>query len=396
MGDIGGDASDEPVSTVGNEDAAAKPKVVFVLDSMGDVRTVEMFAENFDLTVLTRSSLRQAVTWRAKNLPEERFIMLDSSRWWFPFSAARWLIGRRDSFDAVIVLDDLAGAFGGTLARPIMKRPLILMLLRTTEEYFRARRLGGQSGLRFWFGLSVVKVLIAVNHRVADYIAALSEYIASRAKGRRDKVRIALMFGVDPAFAPSASREEARKSLDIEERGSLILWRSRIAPEKDPDTFLRAMKVLRGEGREVLALYVGGEYRDFLALAKRYGVPTIARDAVHPRDLPYFYLAADVVVQTSHVEGHGWSPIEALACEIPVVASDTGGMPAFVIDGETGLLAPKGDADAVAGAVAWLLDHPDEAKEMARRGRRLVLERYSPEAAARSWQALVAEARRRP
>jgi glycosyltransferase involved in cell wall biosynthesis len=51
--------------------------------------------------------------------------------------------------------------------------------------------------------------------------------------------------------------------------------------------------------------------------------------------------------------------IEAMAARLPVVATAVGGVPELVVDGETGLLTPPGDAAALAAALAALADHPE-------------------------------------
>ncbi len=69
--------------------------------------------------------------------------------------------------------------------------------------------------------------------------------------------------------------------------------------------------------------------------------------------------AADVFLLPSATESFGLAALEAMACGVPVVASDVGGLPEVVVHGETGLLAPVGDVLALAQHVLWLLaDEP--------------------------------------
>ena len=65
-------------------------------------------------------------------------------------------------------------------------------------------------------------------------------------------------------------------------------------------------------------------------------------------DLPPYYRAAAVSVIPSLEEGFGIPAAEAMGCEVPVVASDAGGLPEVVENGVTGLVVPRGDADALA------------------------------------------------
>lgn len=82
--------------------------------------------------------------------------------------------------------------------------------------------------------------------------------------------------------------------------------------------------------------------------------------AVPRAELPALYASADLYVWPAINEAYGMAFLEAQAAGLPVVAGRTGGVPAVVTDGMTGLLTPIGDADAFAAATARLLDAPQE------------------------------------
>ncbi|MCG8466770.1 MAG: glycosyltransferase family 4 protein [Gemmatimonadetes bacterium] len=86
-------------------------------------------------------------------------------------------------------------------------------------------------------------------------------------------------------------------------------------------------------------------------------------------DLPPYYRAAAISVLPSLEEGFGIPAAEAMGCEIPVVASDAGGLPEVVEDGVTGRVVPKGDATALAGALRELLRDRERARAMGIAGR---------------------------
>jgi len=69
--------------------------------------------------------------------------------------------------------------------------------------------------------------------------------------------------------------------------------------------------------------------------------------------------------------------LEAMACARPVVATDTPGMREYLRDGETGVLVPAGDPDALAAAVDGLLRDPDRSRELGRAGRGSVESQFS-------------------
>jgi glycosyltransferase involved in cell wall biosynthesis len=136
---------------------------------------------------------------------------------------------------------------------------------------------------------------------------------------------------------------------------------------------------LRQQGRNLWLLHRSGGYRKFQQDAESFGLAdrVIATDAVHPhRELPLDYQACDICVQASREEGLGFSPLEALACETPVVASAVGGLRETVIDGDTGWTYPVGDHEALAARLVEMLSNPMEAHRRAVNGRRMVCERF--------------------
>ncbi len=98
--------------------------------------------------------------------------------------------------------------------------------------------------------------------------------------------------------------------------------------------------------------------------------------------------AADVFVLPSASESFGLAALEAMACGVPVVASNVGGLPEVVEHGVTGFLAPVGDTDAMASHVLTLLKEKAVWKECSVRARGVVEARYQPEPAVAKYEAV--------
>jgi N-acetyl-alpha-D-glucosaminyl L-malate synthase BshA len=79
--------------------------------------------------------------------------------------------------------------------------------------------------------------------------------------------------------------------------------------------------------------------------------------------------AADLFLLPSQLESFGLAALEAMACEVPVIATNTGGLPEVVTNGEDGYLVPPGDVDAAASFALSILTSPDRGREMGRRAR---------------------------
>ena len=104
----------------------------------------------------------------------------------------------------------------------------------------------------------------------------------------------------------------------------------------------------------------------------------------HLKDLTPYYEAADVVAIPSLSEGSPNVLLEAMAFGVPVVATEVGGIPEIVNDGETALLVPRPGPGAMAAAIERLLFDPATASTLAGQARRKVETEYSPESRAKT------------
>lgn len=89
-----------------------------------------------------------------------------------------------------------------------------------------------------------------------------------------------------------------------------------------------------------------------------WDVPVETLGRVDPTDLPALYSTAAVYVDTSRFHGFGRTGVEAMACGAGVVLTDSGGISEYAVDGVNALVRPVGDADAIAQAIATLLEDP--------------------------------------
>ncbi|MEV5439976.1 glycosyltransferase [Streptomyces sp. NPDC052682] len=114
-------------------------------------------------------------------------------------------------------------------------------------------------------------------------------------------------------------------------------------------------------------------------LAERTGVTDRVRllGAVDPHDMPALMNSSDLVLCTPVYEPFGIVPLEAMACGVPVVATDVGGHRDSVADGTTGRLVPPQHPEAVAAAVRALLDDDRLRRSYGTAGRERVLARYT-------------------
>jgi glycosyltransferase involved in cell wall biosynthesis len=189
-------------------------------------------------------------------------------------------------------------------------------------------------------------------------------------------------------------RERVRRDLGASADDLLIGTLGRLVePKKGLAVFLAAARLLaRDFPRARFAIVGDGPARDSLEeRAAREGVSHCTTFAGLRRDVPDVMRAFDLFVQPSLWEGFGMTALEAMAVGTPVVASRVGGVPEVVVDGQTGLLVPPGDAQALAAACAQLLRNRDLAARLGRAGAERARARFGIERLVRDIEDLYRE-----
>lgn len=213
--------------------------------------------------------------------------------------------------------------------------------------------------------------------RLTDRIVVLTErgieeHLA-QGIGRREQFRV-IPSGVDlERIRLSAPPYEiARARLGVDSETHLIVGLGRLEPVKGFQSLVKALPaILSGVPSSRLLLVGEGSLRPALLNdARALGVADRLTIAGAQREAAAFLAAADLVVAPSLNEGMGRVLVEAMALGRPVVATRVGGIPAVVVDGETGRLVAPDDPAALAGAVSDLLKDPGLRERMGEAGRR--------------------------
>ncbi|MEX2571420.1 MAG: glycosyltransferase family 4 protein [Gemmatimonadota bacterium] len=291
-------------------------------------------------------------------------------------AAAR--LARTGRFDAVHAFWPLPHGLLGLAARAITGVPLV-------STFFGVELTWARRHLPF-----LTPLLRAIIRR-SDAVTVISSYTGGEVRVLVPEVKVrTIPFGAaSESHAMGATRRDESRGAG-EQR---LLFVGRLVERKGVDVLLRALATLRVD-RDVRLTVVGdGPLRPALeGLAVEVGV----RDAVEftgtvsQEELRRRYAGSDIFVlpavrdRKGDVEGLGVVLIEALQYELPVVASESGGIPDVVEDGRTGLLVPPGDTDALASAIGRLIEDPELARRLARAGREDVAVRFS-------WDRIVTE-----
>ncbi len=180
--------------------------------------------------------------------------------------------------------------------------------------------------------------------------------------------------GFDSAEFSPMPRSRAREQLGLPQDEFIVLQLGRLVPRKGIDNVIRALALAREllPARSRLRLLVVGgdgpvpddartpEIGRLRRVAAECGVADQVSFTGHRQraELRRYYAASDVFVTTPWYEPFGITPLEAMACNIPVLASRVGGLQYSVADGATGFLVPPHDPQALARRIVELQQNP--------------------------------------
>jgi glycosyltransferase involved in cell wall biosynthesis len=257
------------------------------------------------------------------------------------------------------------------------------------------------------------RAMIERRLKEADLVIGVSQYITEQVRCRFPQFAKrcqTLHNGVDVTTFVSDSRHSAPKKNGIKQ----LLFVGRVSPEKGVHVLLEAFQIVLKQYPQVQLKIVGQQYPLPIAclvalsndpkvidLKRFYGGNYISHlhDQLSPsaachvsfvgtvpqRLLTTFYRDADVAVFPSVCNEPCALPLtEAMAAEIPVIATRGGGTPEIIVNGETGVLVERGDASALAEAILRLLSDEELRKSMGRAARKRAVELFSWEQTAKN------------
>jgi glycosyltransferase involved in cell wall biosynthesis len=183
--------------------------------------------------------------------------------------------------------------------------------------------------------------------------------------------------GVD-TFTPEGPTMRGAHGLDGKK---VIICVTRLVPIKNLPMMLEAVATVRRRRDDVVLVLVGeGPQLPLLeARARDLGIADSVRFVgyVPQEDTPAWYRTADIFALSSDFDNSPNVVLEAMACGLPIVATDVGGLREYVTPPDHGLLTPKGDAGAFAAALLSYLDNDAHARRTGRRNRDEAVARFS-------------------
>lgn len=262
--------------------------------------------------------------------------------------------------------------FYALTARLLHRRPAILFTEhgRHQPDYPRRKRIMANRLL-----LRRRDRVVGVGQAVREALIANEGLPAERVGVIYNGIDLAPFTGADP------DRAAVRQELGVGPGELLLLQVARLDYLKDHATAVRTLELVirrRPEARLVL-VGEGPERAAIEELVRQKGLTNSIRLLGLRGDVARLLRGADLFLLTSISEGIPLTVIEAMAAGLPVVATGVGGVPEVVQDGRTGLLAPAGDAAALAEHIDRLADEPSRQTEMGQLGRDRALALFSEE-----------------
>ena len=294
------------------------------------------------------------------------------------FDLAPWRVARtlvRDGADVLHTHKFGSNIWGAMLARTTGV-PLVAHEHNFSQTPSRSRRL-----LDRWLVARVARRVLCVSDSVAD---------VERSCGVPVDRLVVVPNGV--RLDAAVQRDAARAELGIDTSSFVVGIVGRLRPEKAHEVLFEAAAHLTEAGRDVRLCVVGDgpQHGELDALAARMGIDDRVIWAGERRDAARLARAFDASVVCSDWEGLPLAALEAMAAQVPLVATEVGGMPSLLAGG-AGRLVPVRDPRALAGALGSLIDDPVAAEATARTGHRRVLETYSFERMVRTIEDIYGE-----
>lgn len=214
----------------------------------------------------------------------------------------------------------------------------------------------------------------------ADFITVISNYLFEFAKNYNKKAQV---FVVPNGVDLNKFKVESEK-LKVKGRNSkTIVTVSRLVPKNGIDILIKAFPILNTKysipNTNLLVIGDGPDRKKLERLSEKLGLKNKVKflGELEPDKVPEYLSEADVFVRPSRSEGLGSAFLEAMAAEIPVIATPVGGIPDLIKDRKTGLFCEKENPEDLAEKINEILTDLNLSQTIISNAQKLVNEKYS-------------------
>lgn len=214
----------------------------------------------------------------------------------------------------------------------------------------------------------------------ADHIMCVSSDLLSIAlKNGISEDKLSLVpIGVDIEIFRKKDSTNLKNLLGIDLSTNIVLYVGRLVPLKGLKYLINAIPSILRKNPNTLFVFAGqGSQRK--ELESLCSIKNILKNVsflggINSKKLVDWYSVSDIFVLPSLSEGRPTVIYEAMSCEVPVVASDVGGIPEQVKNGYNGYVVPPKDSKSLADKINYLLLNKDLAKELGKNGRKRIID----------------------
>lgn len=326
-------------------------------------------------------------------------------KWGLVLSSMSALFRLRREYDLIFVSGFRRVGISAVLIGKLLGKPCVL----------KADSLGEMSGDYFSGGLNKVGLDLRsflfrfmlwlrnlVLRKATAFVAISSEVVRElEDRGIRNKNLFRIPNGVDTArFCPvgESQKQNVRRKLGIPQNKKIVLFTGRLVSYKGLPLLLRVWDEIQSAHDQSMLLLVGSggldihncesELREFVEANKLFNSVWFMGSVGNVNE---YLQASDIFVFPTEREAFGISLIEAMACGIPVVATNVGGLKDIVTDRKNGLTVESGNFQQLYDGLDDLLSDAALAESLARAGRQTVLERYSVQCVTQRYVAMFAK-----
>lgn len=305
---------------------------------------------------------------------------LARSRWDLRLPVRLIRLARQERPNLVVTTENALACFWAGLLKRLRQVPHLVIAFHTTRFVSTAVRLAVQ------FTAPVADRLVALTHAHRQFWR-----FATPAHPERFVI---IPNGIDTTyFIPALDKTAAKKQQNLPVEKPIVGLVAYFKDVKNLPLFVQVAKQLIQQGMNAHFVLVGDgpERPNIERLIDNYGLTdSFTLPGLCENPLPW-YQAFDILLLTSYTEALPLTILEAAACGVPAVATDVGGVRDVVVHGETGFIAPSGDAASLVQGVKRLIESPALRLRMGRAAREHVVRSFSLEVMVQSYMHLFRE-----
>lgn len=310
-----------------------------------------------------RQSLEDRFRWLGKEIPRNiNIIYLDSYLSYFNLKS--------NDADLVIANCPMSGYFANRL-----DSKFLFLMCQDFVEYLEVSRF---NFVKKYLMIMLYRFILKKVCRDSQ-VLVLSNYLRKRAEsyGARN-VKVIPIYGVNMKLFKRKRSDVLRRKLELS-NFKVILVVCRLSSEKGLKYLIDAFEIVKKDQDNVKLIFAGkgplrSDLEDYVAFKGLNDIIFLGH--IPYSELPWYYSLADIFVLPSLKEGLGLSIAEAMSCRVPIVASDTGGIPDLILNEKTGILVSSADSYGLAKAILSLLGDKNLSSKMVHNAYKYVYQNY--------------------